>query len=254
MYSTEHSDMGLETIPRPIRDRYHIEERRHASAILATDCPSEMQDIIDCMNQFELLRSEIEVGGGGKTKIAKRFDDFLVGRGWREKKVKVTRKVDDVVTESETHKIDFFKGRVAIEVEWNNKDPFFSRDLNLFRLLHELGVISVGAIITRMDELQNIFDGLPDVWDDKWGRLTKIGDKYGPSTTHWSKLIPSVERGGAGTCPLLLVGISAKCYRDDLTPEQKARNIQETIGKLKNSGLAPEKLKSLMDKGKLNGI
>ena len=246
--------MGLETIPFATLDKYHIEERRHASAILTMDYPSEMQDIIDCLNQFELLRSEIAVGGGGKTKIAKRFDTFLAGRGWREKNVKVTRKVDDVATESETHKIDFFKGRVAIEVEWNNKDPFFSRDLNLFRLLHELGVISVGTIITRMDELQVIFDGLPDVWDEKWKRLTKIGDKYGPSTTHWSKLIPSVDRGGAGTCPLMLIGITAKCYRDDFTPEQKNRQVQETIEKLRNAGVAPEKLRSFMDKWELGGV
>jgi hypothetical protein len=86
------------------------------------------------------------------------------------------------------------------------KIPFFSRDLNAFRLLHELGVIAVGVIITRRDELQGIFDSL--------GR--DIGKKYGASTTHWGKLIPRVEAGGAGSCPLLLVGITAKCYRDDL--------------------------------------
>ena len=58
----------------------------------------------------------------------------------------------------ETHAVDLCKGKVAIEVEWNNKDPFFSRDLNAFRLLHDLDVISVGVLITRCDELQEIFD------------------------------------------------------------------------------------------------
>ena len=208
--------MALELIPAQTRQRYHIEECRHACAVLATDCPSELQDVIDCLNQFELLRSEIAAGGGGKSKIAKRFDDFLATRAWQEKRVKVSRIVDDVITESETHKVDFFKGRVAVEVEWNNKDPFFSRDLNAFRLLHELNVISVGVIITRRDELQDIFDALPSVWDESRKKWAKVGEKYGASTTHWSKLIPRVEAGGAGNCPLLLIGITAACYRDDV--------------------------------------
>jgi len=38
-------------------------------------------------------------------------------------------------------------------VEWNNKDPFFDRDLNNFRLLFELRAIDLGIIITRTDDL-----------------------------------------------------------------------------------------------------
>ena len=45
-------------------------------------------------------------------------------------------------------------------MEWNNKDPFFDRDLNNFRLLHQLGVLSVGVIITRLWELQEEFKKL----------------------------------------------------------------------------------------------
>lgn len=197
--------MGLEVIAQATRERYHIEERRHACAILSVDFSGELKDIIDCLDQFQLLRSEIEVGGGGKTKIARRFDGFLAAREWKEKSIKVSRQVGEKLVESETHKVDFSKGRVAVEVEWNNKDPFFSRDLNAFRLLHELDVISAGVIITRMDELQDLFDSL--------GR--EIGRKYGASTTHWSKLIPRVEAAGAGDCPLLLVGITRRCYTDD---------------------------------------
>jgi hypothetical protein len=197
--------VGLSAIPKATRDRYHIEERRHASAILASDFSDELQDIVGCLDQFHLVRSEIEVGGGRKSKIANRFDGFLEERGWVEKSVKVSRTVGGKTTDSETHKVDFCKGRVAVEVEWNNKDPFFSRDLNAFRLLHELDVVSVCVLITRMDELQKIFDSL--------GR--GIGRKYGASTTHWSKLMPRVEAGGAGACPLLLIGITANCYIDD---------------------------------------
>jgi len=195
--------MALDVIPAATRERYHIEERRHACAVLSVDFAGELKNIVDCLDQFELLRSEIVVGGGGKTRIARRFDDFLTLCEWKERSIKVSRTIGERTVEAETHKVDFCKGRVAVEVEWNNKDPFFSRDLNAFRLLHELDVISVGVIITRTDELQLIFNALG------------VGTKYGASTTHWSKLIPRVDAAGAGSCPLLLVGITPKCYRKD---------------------------------------
>ena len=39
------------------------------------------------------------------------------------------------------------------EVEWNNKDPFFDRDLENFKRLHAEGAISVGIIVTRGSSL-----------------------------------------------------------------------------------------------------
>lgn len=108
--------------------------------------------------------------------------------------------VDAHTMESPTHKVDCYKNRVALEIEWNNKDPFFDRDLNNFRLLFELRAISVGVIITRCDELQEIFDDL--------GK----GDSYGASTTHLSKLLPRIEGGGGGGCPILVFGISKRLY------------------------------------------
>jgi hypothetical protein len=89
---------------------------------------------------------------------------------------------------------------VGVEVEWNNKTEFYDRDLNNFRLLHQLRVLSVGVIITRMSELQDLFDDLG------------IGQKYGNSTTHWNKLIPKIDGGGAGGCPVLAIGITNRCY------------------------------------------
>jgi hypothetical protein len=211
--------VGLDLLPTALFQRFHVEERRHACAILGADFPSELKDIIDCLESFRLLRSEIEAGGGGKTKIANRFDHFLAGvrvkreivggRGWRENSTKVSRLIGEKTVESITHKVDLCKGRVAVEVEWNNKDPFFARDMNAFRMLHELDVISVGVIITRMDELQDIFDRL---YDDEG----PCGRKYGASTTHWGKLMPHVENGAAGSCPLLLIGIKPTCYEDDV--------------------------------------
>jgi hypothetical protein len=242
--------MALDLLPKTILEKYHVEQRRHACAILTTDCPAEFKDVIECLEQFELLRSEIVAGGGGKTKIANRFDKFLFARGWRERSIKVGRSIDGETRESETHKVDFSKNRVAVEVEWNNKDPFYSRDLNAFRLLHELGVISVGVIVTRHDELQEIFDALPPVFDKKWKRWGDIGEKYGASTTHWSKLIPRIQAGEGGNCPLLLVGITRKCYRDDLTPEQRKAALQPWIERLKEQGITAEELKRELEKRK----
>lgn len=101
---------------------------------------------------------------------------------------------------SPTHDVDCYKNRIALEVEWNNKDPFYDRDLNNFRLLFDLRAISVGIICTRCDQLQDIFNRL--------GR----GSSYGASTTHMSKLIPRIEGGGGAGCPLLVIGISEKAY------------------------------------------
>ena len=96
--------------------------------------------------------------------------------------------------------MDCFKNRVALEIEWNNKDPFFDRDLNNFRLLFDLRAISIGIIITRCDELQRIFNSLG------------IGTKYGASTTHMGKLLPRIEGGGGAGCPILVIGIKPSLY------------------------------------------
>jgi hypothetical protein len=143
--------------------------------------------------------------GGRKSLVSITIDDFLQddARGWKEKSFDTKIIVDDVATPSPTHKIDNFKNGVGLEVEWNNKDPFFDRDLNNFRLLRQLKVLSVGVIITRMTELQKLFK--------EAGQKTAKG----AATTHWDKLIPKVDGGGAGGCPLLLVGLGMACYRAD---------------------------------------
>jgi hypothetical protein len=81
--------MGLDLIPADIRARFLVEERRHACAILAADFPDELKDIVGCLREFKLLRSEIQAGGGGKSKIARRFDDYLDTRGWTEQRIAV---------------------------------------------------------------------------------------------------------------------------------------------------------------------
>lgn len=191
------------TLPPFISEHYEVKEWRHASAILSSDYPDEWRDILEVLNGFRLHKSEIERPGGSKSLIAGRIDASLTERGWRERSFKTKIVVDDQALDSPTHKVDCFKNKVGLEIEWNNKDPFFDRDLNNFRLLFDLRALSVGVIVTRSDELQLIFNSL--------GR----GKSYGTSTTHMSRLLPRLEGGGGGGCPVLVFGITPRLYVED---------------------------------------
>jgi len=50
--------VGLKLLADKLHGRYHLEERRHACAILETDFPDALKDIIECLDAFELLRGE----------------------------------------------------------------------------------------------------------------------------------------------------------------------------------------------------
>ncbi len=190
-------------MPKYILDNYEVHEWKHACAILSNDFPDEWRDLIDLLKQFKFSKSWINIGGGRKSSVSETIDNFLYKRGWIEKKFATSVKVDESIMDSPTHKVDCYKNHVALEIEWNNKDPFFDRDLNNFRLLFELRTVSVGIIITRCDRLQHIFDDL--------GR----GASYGASTTHMSKLLPRIEGGSGGGCPILVFGITEKLYSED---------------------------------------
>jgi hypothetical protein len=112
------------------------------------------------LEQFRLKRSQLVKGGGSKSDVSRSIDSFLYQRGWGEVKFLTKIVVDGVETDSPTHKVDCFKNRIALEIEWNNKDPFYDRDLNNFRLLFDLRAISVGVIVTRCDELQGLVASL----------------------------------------------------------------------------------------------
>jgi hypothetical protein len=192
--------MPTSNLPLFLRQNYEIHEWKHACAILESDFPAEYSDVCNVLENFRLKKEWISVGGGSKSKVSESIDSALYKKGWIEKKFDTVISVDSHPIESPTHAIDCFKNRVALEIEWNNKDPFFDRDLNNFRLLFDLRAISVGIIVTRCDELQNIFKAL--------GR----GASYGASTTHMSKLLPRIDGGGGGGCPLLVFGIKRSLY------------------------------------------
>lgn len=218
--------MSISLFPQSIQDNYEILEYRNGISILKHVYPDEWEDLINLLDSFVLKRSEILTPGGRKSSIADKLDGFLYSRGWNETEFDVDIRLreiafiretdhkgksriredvkDDVTLDVPTHKIDCFKNKVAIEVEWNNKDPFFDRDLNNFRLLFDLDAIAVGVIITRSSGLQTIFNEL--------GRK----DSYGASTTHMGKLESKLFGKGSGGCPVIAIGITTNVY-DDLS-------------------------------------
>lgn len=195
--------MGKQLLPEFVREKYEVHEWKHACAILKEDFPEEWNDILSVLKDFRLKKSWITNPGGRKSKVSEFIDGYLYARGWIEKEFRTQVVVDQNAMDAPTHKVDCFRNRVALEIEWNNKDPFFDRDLNNFRLLFDLRAISVGVIITRCDNLQDIFNEL--------GR----GSSYGASTTHMSKLLPRIMGGSGAGCPLLVFGISKSLYSED---------------------------------------
>lgn len=200
-------------VPADLLDLYEVYEWRNGLAVLTAACPDEWSDIVAVLRAFRLHHTEIAKPGGRKSLIADRLDGGFKGRGWVAKRFDTKIVVDGVEHSSPTHEVDVFKNRVALEVEWNNKDPFYDRDLNNFRLLFDLRVIDAGVIITRCSGLEALF---VEVGRNK--------ASYGQSTTHMSKLIPRLEGGGGGGCPVVVFGIRSATYLDDRVSDSASTN------------------------------
>lgn len=182
---------------------------QYADVILKEAFPQRFSEIVENLEAYFInYDSDIKAGGGSRAQHTKRHDDGLKTRGWYEHNVTIEKAIDGKpIFKVRNHEIDVFNmgdegdyPGVAVEMEWNNKDPFFHRDLNNFQALHREGVIAVGIIVTRGPHLQELLQ-----------HLAKVGEfsttKYGTATTHWNKLIPMINMGAGGECPLLCVGI-----------------------------------------------
>lgn len=190
-------------IPQELRELYEIHDYKHAAAILAKEFPAEYEEIRVALMEFRFKRSDIIEGGGNESLIPKRFSSLLKPKGWREAKLEAKMVVNDEEIRVESHKIDYCKGRVAVDLEWNSKDQTFDRDLYAFRTFFDYDKISVGVLVTRSIELNDIFKHL------------EIMQKYGASTTQMGKLLPRLHSGRNGGCPILVFGITKKLYIDD---------------------------------------
>lgn len=227
---------------------YEVAFASHAEAILSVDFPDLARQLEDALIEARLPISEIVSSGGGEAQLTQRLRRTFHDLGWRKRNVEMKKIVDGVERESISHEIDHFlateRGNFALEIEWNNKDPFFDRDLENFKRLHAEGVIGVGAILTRGSALQAALRPMVEQWaanhaitgfdslkERGFKRPTErqeaivtarvergetfgaawaamfCNDKYGMATTHWNKLQDRVRRGVGNPCPLLLLGL-----------------------------------------------
>jgi hypothetical protein len=198
-----------DSLPAPVLAKFDIFDWRNALAVCRNVHPREWAEVVGVLADFQLSWSAIAMKGkGNKSEMSAILDGGLYKNGWVEKKFNTSIVVDGVPRDTPTHAVDCFKGKIALEVEWNNKDPFYDRDLNNFRLLYDLGVIDAGIVVTRSTELQAWLN----VSHKEFG---KQSGTYGSSTTHANKLYPRIRGGGAGGCPVLVFAIKKEAYVDD---------------------------------------
>jgi hypothetical protein len=227
---------------------FDIEFHSHALSILTVDFADALAEVEDVLAETSIPIAEIVGSGGGEAAGTQRMRRALAAKGWVKKNFVIRKIVNDIEREAISHQIDHVKsfenGTIALEIEWNNKDPFFDRDLENFKRLHSEAAISVGIIITRGISLQgglrtalqrfaagrqiHSFEDLaryavvPTVRQrreierratagrpflDVWASHF-VSDKFGESTTHWRKLQDRIRRGVGNPCPLLLIGLS----------------------------------------------
>lgn len=219
--------------------KYEFLNYNHALEILTQAFPVQWNDILDCLRALKITVADLREAGGNESAIPKKFDDVLYPRGWKEIRISGDlhikfyprqaeqrgRFAKDAAAEKiakdyiDGHNIDFIKGRVAFDLEWNSKDQTFDRDLLAFRTYYDCDVISAGVIVTRAEELNDVFKTVYDT-DGK-----PIMRKYGASTTWMGKLKPRLDSRRNGGCPVLAVGIKKACicdweegYKDEHAP------------------------------------
>jgi hypothetical protein len=229
---------------------FEVQYLSHASAILSVDFPDALTELCTVLIDITIPIEEIIAGGGGEAKGTQRLRKALTDLKWPKTTFTVQKIINGKEREAISHEIDhvreFPAGTIALEIEWNNKDPFFDRDLENYKRLHADGAISVGVIVTRGKSLHNNMRDLVRRFVDErkienleglkeWGyeptskqrnainkRMTRkrkplsfqdafvdkfVADKFGEATTHWRKLEDRVHRGVGNPCPLLLIGL-----------------------------------------------
>lgn len=194
-------------IPEDIRDLYEVHDYKHAAAILASEFPAEFDELMGALRQFRITIADITTSGGNESNIPKIMSRTLRPLGWREDQMRAEMLVDGKPVHSDTHWVDYIKGRVAFDLEWNSKDQTFDRDLFAFRSFHEFGRISAAVLLTRGAELNTVFKALD------------VKAKYGASTTWMGKLLPRLDAGRGGGCPLLVFGITPRLITDWTEPQ-----------------------------------
>jgi hypothetical protein len=241
---------------------FDVATRNHAEAILNHDFAADLSALVAALLSFRIGLAEVIGGGGGESGQTQRLRHALTEAGWRKHKFTVQTIVDGSLREAISHEVDHVrhatKGTLALEIEWNNKDPFFDRDLENFQRLHAISAISLGVIVTRGRGLNDALRSRIRGWMAAQGLASEndldrlgisertsaqrrtvaahvargvpfaeafarkfVADKFGAATTHWAKLEDRISRGVGNPCPLLLIGLP-EAVLSDTTPRPPA--------------------------------
>lgn len=241
---------------------FDVQYLSHAKSILNAEFAPQLVELAGVLTGVRLPITEIIGSGGGETPFTQRTRRALAALDWRKHNFVIGKTIDGVQREATSHEVDHVKwvdgvGTLGCEIEWNNKDPFFDRDLENYKRLHTEGAISVGIIITRGASLQAalwdmvhrfaISRGIVDFASLAAAGVTPtpkqktsiqarvdrgvpfaeawtdnfVSNKFGAATTHWEKLQARVTRGVGNPCPLLNIGLPASIVVFDPGPVEQ---------------------------------
>lgn len=243
--SADPAELVKAVIPADLWDLYEFHSYRSAAVVLARSHPAEFGELVEALRAFRITTTMIRTAGGNESDIPKLLSkhlrplkwhetivqgDLVVRRFWKEQ-VRTTRGGNAVFAKNESelvrkkfldgHKIDYVKGKVAFDLEWNSKDQTFDRDLYAFSAFATCGVVDVGVLLTRSADLNPVFQQLgPALKKDgtvekmKNGKDRPTASKYGASTTWMGKLLYRLNAGRNAGCPVLAIGIKPACIED----------------------------------------
>ena len=194
-----------ELLPKSLVEKYELYNFNSAVEILTQSHSEEFFDIIQALEGFQITIEDIITPGGNESSVPKKLSALLRPLDWKEleisgdlavrlfegKKQKEFSREFVLKEFISGHKIDYVKGEIAVDLEWNSKDQTFDRDLYAFRTFYECGVITCGIIITRSEKLNAVFSALGE----------SIKKKYGASTTWMGKLLPRIHARRHGGVP-----------------------------------------------------
>ncbi|GKY90215.1 BglII/BstYI family type II restriction endonuclease [Sinisalibacter aestuarii] len=216
------------SIPKDILDRYEVFSYRNAASVLSQSYTAEFTEICTALRSLSITTTQIRTPGGSKGPIAQ-YVDTLFSEDWVETRITADLQVKLLAAKGSSilkeytrsgfldgHRIDFVKGRVALDLEWNSKDQTYDRDLYAFSAFYDAGAIDAAVIITRGSSLDNAFFRSLGKVLEKDGTEGKgeVYKKFGASTTWMGKLLYRLDAGRNGGCPVLAIGITPKCVSD----------------------------------------
>lgn len=216
--------------PARVLERYKFAETRNAAIILKVSNPEAFLQIVEVLEDFSLSADDLTTPGGQESGLAARLNRTFRNRGWREARVDTlirlslhltpwgdetiaTLPISIIETLNQGYKVDNFRDRVALDVEWNAKDGNLDRDISAYRALYDAALIDMGVLISRTLDLRDlarrvgVARGMADAAARRLLNTT--------TTTNDRKLIPRLTRGDAGGCPVLAVFISPDTFQED---------------------------------------